>query len=497
MRGESGSSKKPSGKSISAMSDLPFIFSNDEKTRRSLEAVVEKTMASFLSSVTDDSAFSGINPYELRKEISSLGFLPEKGKGFDETLEKVRSVILPNLLRTWSTKYMPHLHSPVLLETISSEMLISLFNDSMDSWDQGPAATETEESMIRGLTGLFGYGDGCGGTFTSGGSQSNMSAIVAERDAYCRRELGWDVRKNGLPPSYGRLRLYTSAISHFSMEKSCHILGLGYDAVRKIPVDGKCRVDLAAFEEMLEEDTKNGLLPFAAVCTLGTTDFGSIDSVEGMRRLADRYHMFLHADAAYGSALIMSSKYSSRLGRISLCDSITVDFHKMFLLPISCSALLVKDSPLLETFSLHADYLNREEDEEDGYINLVGKSMQTTRRFDALKVFMAFRTRGRDGYDEMVTKLVDNARLFYCLIKDDSDFLAPVEPELSSVVFALDEPDDVNRKVRRILLERGTVIGQTVMNGRVMLKFTLLNPNLEKKDFLDVISEIKRIRDLL
>ena len=192
----------------------------------------------------------------------------------------------------------------------------------------------------------------------------------------------------------------------------------------------------------------------------------------------------------------MSSKYRERLGDLSLADSITIDFHKMFLLPISCSALLMKNGKKLECFELHADYLNREEDEEDGYINLVGKSMQTTRRFDALKVFMAFQTRGKDGFDEMITKVIDNADYFWSLIKDDPDFIVPVKPELSSVVFALTDGDEVNKRVRRRLLENGTVIGQTVMNGKVMLKFTLLNPNLDFSDFPALIEKIKEYRDI-
>jgi L-2,4-diaminobutyrate decarboxylase len=189
----------------------------------------------------------------------------------------------------------------------------------------------------------------------------------------------------------------------------------------------------------------------------------------------------------------MSQQYRGRISAISLCDSVTVDFHKMFLLPISCSALLMKDGERLKCFELHADYLNREEDEEDGYINLVGKSMQTTRRFDALKVFMAFQTRGVDGYGKIIDTAVGNASYFYGKISQDPEFIAPVEPELSSVVFALKAGDEVNKKVRRALLIEGTVIGQTVMDGHVMLKFTLLNPNLEHTQIDAIIDRIKAL----
>ncbi len=477
------------------MSEMPFILSNRDEDRKIFEAMINKTMASFFRTMGDGKAFSGIDPYSLRRKVKEMGFLPEKGIGFDAALSKVEETVLANLLRTWSTSYMPHLHSPALLETICSELLIASFNDSMDSWDQGPAATEVEEAVIGGLLSLFGYPEGSDGTFTSGGSQSNISAIIAARDYYLDRVFSTDTKKKGMPPEYSTLRLYTSEISHFSMDKACHIMGLGYDSVRKIPVDDKCRIDLKAFERMVEEDRAKGLHPFCAVATIGTTDFGSIDPIGGMREICDRYGIHLHADAAYGSGAIMSSTYKSRLGDLSLADSITIDFHKMFLLPISCSAVLMKNGKKLECFQLHADYLNREEDEEDGYINLVGKSMQTTRRFDALKVLMAFQTRGREGFDEMITKVIDNASHFFHLINNDEDFISSVEPELSSVVFALKDGDEVNRRVRRMLLEKGTVIGQTVKDGKVMLKFTLLNPNLEKEDFPPIISEIKKCRD--
>ena len=472
----------------------PVLLSESREVQERFSEMIRETLAAIFRSYSDDSAFSGIDPYELREKVGALGFLPEHGKGFEEVLKRTEEVIMPNLLRTWSTKYMPHLHSPALTETICSELIISCFNDSMDSWDQGPAATELEESMVRGLCDMFGLKNkDATGSFTSGGSQSNISAIIAARDWYCQKKFGWDVKMNGLPPEFKKLRLYTSEISHFSMDKASHILGMGYAAVRKIPVDSKCRVDVPAFERMVEEDVKAGLYPFCAVATLGTTDFGSIDDAEGMRRVCDRYGMHLHGDAAYGSGLIMSKTYRHKLAGTAVCDSVTVDFHKMFLLPISCSAILMKEGERLNCFELHADYLNREEDEEDGYINLVGKSMQTTRRFDALKVFMAFQTRGLDGFTELMDKGVDNATYMYQKICRDPDFIAPVEPELSSVVFALTAGDEVNKKVRRGLLKEGIVIGQTVKDGKVMLKFTLLNPSLGHERIDEIVSRIKAL----
>lgn len=472
-----------------------YTLSDSIQDRAEYERIVDKTKEAILSSYSDDSAFSGINPYQLRRQIEKIGLLQEDGLGFDRTLQLVKDEIMPHLLRTWSRSYMPHLHSPALLESLSAEMIISAFNDSMDSWDQGPAATEVEAMVIKELLRLFGFDRDCGdGAFTSGGSQSNLTAITAARDKVLMNKFSWDVKKKGLIPDFHKLRLYTSEISHFSMDKSAHLLGLGYDAVRHIKINDRCQVDIPSFEKMLKEDSEKGLIPFMAVATLGTTDYGSIDDVGKIRRLSDRYGMHLHLDAAYGSAIILSDKEKKRLGSIELADSITIDFHKMFLLPISCSAVLFKDKKDLEPFLLHADYLNREEDEEDGYLNLVGKGIQTTRRFDALKVLFSCKARGRREYASIIEKSLSNAEYVYRILSGDESFIAPVKPELSSVVFALKGGDDLNRRVRRTLLEEGCVIGQTVKDGSVMLKLTLLNPNLEKEDLENLIKHIKEMR---
>ena len=278
----------------------------------------------------------------------------------------------------------------------------------------------------------------------------------------------------------------------FSMEKSAHILGLGYQSVVKVPVDDKKRIDITILKQLIQKDIEEGNIPFLAVATVGTTDFGSIDSIKEISELCKKHNMWLHADAAYGSGVILSEEYKHRLDGINLCNSITVDFHKMFLLPISCSAVLVKDGSTFDALTIHADYLNREEDEEDGYTNLVDKSLQTTRRFDALKVWMSFQIRGKDGWSKIITTSMSNAQYFYQQLSNDKNFEVITKPEISSVVFRYisektENTDEINKKVRRQLLHNhGVVIGQTVSNGHVCLKFTLLNPLMthEKLDSL-------------
>lgn len=474
--------------------DIPLVLSSTPMDKAAYTRIISETVQAILDSFQDEKAYSGPTPDALKAMIQTQALLPEQGLGFESVLAKMKREVLPNVLRTWSTDYMPHLHSPALLESIAAELVIATFNQSMDSWDQGPVATEIEVEVIRHLCKLYGFGPSSDGVFTSGGSQSNLCAIMLARDWYCDAHLHHDIKKLGLPDCYSRFRLYTSEISHFSMEKSAHMLGLGYDAVVKVPVDKTCKMDINALRTLIERDKAAGLMPICVVATIGTTDYGSIDDVNALSPICKGNGMWLHADAAYGSGVKLSSRYTDRLGDLALCDSITVDFHKMFLLPISCSAILVKEGGMLDVFMIHADYLNREEDEEDGYTNLVGKSIQTTRRFDALKVWVAFQVRGKDGFGEIIDTCIGNAAYLYERLRADDSFEVAVEPEISSVVFRLNASDEVNKAIRRNLLHKhGIVIGQTVYEGKTFLKFTLLNPMITHDKLDELIKLIKEL----
>lgn len=474
-----------------------IFLTNEIDDKENYKKIISKTMNAITDAFIDEKAYSGPTPQELQKLIHQDSIFPEKGLGWEKVFESVKEKVLPNLLRTPSTDYMPHLHSPALTETLAAELIIAAFNQSMDSWDQAPVATEIEVEVINHLCKLYGYDTNADGVFTSGGSQSNQTAIILARDWFCNEILKYDVKKFGLNEKCSKLRMYTSEISHFSMEKSAHILGLGYQSVVKVPVDEHKRMDINALCSLIEADKKAGNIPYLVVATVGTTDFGSIDPLKEIAKIAQENNMWVHADAAYGSGVIMSDKYCNRVKDLNLCDSITVDFHKMFLMPISCSAVLIKNGKNFDALTIHADYLNREEDEEDGYTNLVDKSLQTTRRFDALKVWISFQVRGKDGWSNLINTSMENAQYLYSKLKDDKNFEVITEPEISSVVFrycACPNADEINKKVRRELLHKhGIVIGQTVSNGNVCLKFTLLNPLITHKKLDDLLNLIKNL----
>lgn len=374
-----------------------------------------------------------------------------------------------------------HLHTPPSVVGIAAESFIAAQNLSMDSWDQSGAATYVEQRVIRELCDIYGFADSGGGVFTSGGTQSNIMALLMARDSFLQSHSNHSVYHDGLPDYSGKLRIVTSDKSHITVEKAAAIMGLGVKAVVRVGThpDGSMVVD--ALEQTLQDLKNEGLLAFALVATAGTTDHGAIDDLVALSDVAKRERLWLHVDAAYGGAVIFSQA-KSRLEAIQCADSLTVDFHKMWFQPISCGALLLRDNKAFKHLLHRAAYLNREEDELP---NLVDFSISTTRRFDALKVFMTLRTIGTRTLGAMVDHLMTQTGQVAKMIAASSDFELLAPATLTTVLFrytgGLDQEsiDGINKSIRMSLLKTGTaILGETIVGAKAALKLTLLNPCL-------------------
>ncbi|MBR3731955.1 MAG: diaminobutyrate decarboxylase, partial [Spirochaetales bacterium] len=176
-----------------------LLLTSEASDKEAFRNIVMRTVDAIIDSIGDTKAYAGLSPFDLKRAIHQEYILPECGVGFDNVLADLQRQILPNFLRTSSTDYMAHLHSPALIESIAAELIIAAFNQSMDSWDQAPVATEVEVEVIRALCDLYGFDANGDGVFTSGGSQSNISALFYARDWYCNAKLTHDIKKSGLP----------------------------------------------------------------------------------------------------------------------------------------------------------------------------------------------------------------------------------------------------------------------------------------------------------
>ncbi|MEW2415038.1 aspartate aminotransferase family protein [Streptomyces sp. NPDC046866] len=460
--------------------------------RRSVTEGVERVAAKLAAT---QRPHTGISVDELAPVIEAID-LDRPLEDPAAVLDELEEVYLRDAVYFHHPRYLGHLNCPVVIPAVLGEAVLSAVNSSLDTWDQSIGGTLIERRLIDWTAQRIGLGPAADGVFTSGGSQSNFHALLLARDEACRKVMQASGRTLTKAEVLPRLRIFTSEASHFSVKKSAAMLGLGYEAVIAVPVDRNRRMDTSVLALELEECAAEGLVAMAVVATAGTTDFGSIDPLPEISRLAAEHGTWMHVDAAYGCGLLVSPTRRHLLDGIEAADSVTVDYHKSFFQPVSSSAVLVRDRDTLRHATYHADYLNPRRMAEERIPNQVDKSIQTTRRFDALKLWMTLRTMGADGIGSLFDEVVDLAAAGWELIDADPRFEVVVRPQISTLVFRYvpgaevraDLVDEANLHARKALFASGeAVVAGTKVDGDQYLKFTLLNPQTTTADIAAVL----------
>jgi L-2,4-diaminobutyrate decarboxylase len=419
----------------------------------------------------------------LREEIRKLELAPRNGIGLDAVLSEVAHLVVPNSTAVSNPRYAAHLHCPPAISSLAAETILSALNQSMDSYDQGPAAAVIEQYVIDWMCELLGY-DAGDGVFTSGGTQSNLQALLLARDTYARDTLGWNIARDGLPSSSRDWRILCTSQTHFTVELAARLLGLGTASIVHVETDGDGRLDPGSLHASIQKCLAAHRPVIAVVLTAGTTDRGVIDPIPESCMIAHEHGIWVHVDAAAGGCLMLSDRYRHLLAGISAADSVTVDFHKLLFQTISCGALFLKQESAFDILAKHVDYLNPAEDDPGETPNLVAKSLQTTRRFDALKVFVTLRALGIAAVAQMIEATVDAACAASRAAAADHRLRIIGTAATNSVLIRWTSPtmtsvalDRVNTMIREQLATDGhALIGRTRVAEGVALKLTFVNP---------------------
>lgn len=448
-----------------------------------------------------DGPSSGIRPEALQKAFSNID-LNRPLEDMTLVLAELDELYLKHAIYFQHPDYLAHLNCPVMITSLLAEQLSSAINTAVETWDQSAGGTLIEQKVIDWACERVGFQDCADGVFTTGGTQSNLMALLFARDRAGHREPNHQGNiVAGLAPNASRYRILCSEFSHFSIQKAAALLGLGHQAVVSVDCDVNRCIDPRALKDKLADLKVAGLIPIAVVATAGTTDFGAIDPIVPIAELCREFDCYLHVDAAYGGALLLSSTQRQRLEGIELADSVSLDFHKSFFQPVCCSALLVKDKLMLGYLTYHADYLNPESQARAGVPDLVNKSLQTTRRFDALKLWLSLRAAGPDAIGKMFDSLVTTTAELYDRFSHFPELQTVQRPSLTTLVFRFndselsgDDLDECNRHIRARLAREGrAMVAATKVEGHQYLKFTLLNPHTRLEDIEAVLTEICKI----
>ncbi len=392
--------------------------------RKAGRQLVER-IAEFLCTLPDRPVTINESPSMIRVVLGS-GPLPEEGSEAKDLLEEAADLLFAHSTFNGHPRFWGVITSSAAPIGALGDLLAASVNPNLGGWIGGPMANEIEAQTVRWIAELIGYPTDCGGLLVSGGNMGNFVGFLAARKA----KAPWDVWAAGLLGEEARrLRIYTSSETHTWIQKATDMFGLGTEAIRWIPVDSRLRMATTALRKQIQADIEAGDLPFLVIGTAGTVSTGAVDPLPDIAALCREYDLWFHVDGAYGAfaSLMLDGRQGVEvpedLAGIGLADSVAVDPHKWLYAPLEAGCILVRNQQALrETFSYRPPYYHFAE--EPSTIDYYEYGPQHSRRFRALKVWLALRQVGRAGYAEMISDDILLAQELYRLVDAHAELQA-------------------------------------------------------------------------
>jgi len=475
-----------------------------ERLGRAVTAIITEYAASLDSRKVTSTA----TPQELEKIFDEP--FPEKGITTEEILERFTQDVATHAMQVPSPRYYGQFNPTPLPIGVWADALASALNQNAGAWRNGPTSAMIEARVLRWLCELIGYGPESFGVLASGGTEANLIALKCARDRVHRPTI-----KQGLRSAPRDLTVYASEQCHFSIERSVDILGLGRNSLRKIATDENFHMRTDALQKQIEVDRSAGCTPCCVIGIAGATSTGVIDPLAELAAIARENYCWYHVDAAYGGTLAFSEKHRGKLQGIELADSITFDPHKWMFVPFACGALLVRDGGrvLRDSFDITPEYLNEDRGGADLEFDFFRYGQMGTRRFSSLKLWMALKFMGRQGYAAVIERQIELTDYLASRLDELTDFkrVGPVEtavccfrflPEnLPKTLKAADgvHQDRLQQQLQQKIERSGEAwITTTVLNGRRALRVNINSFLTERRHIDDLVQLLERMsKDLV
>lgn len=443
-----------------------------------------------------------VNPVTTSRELRTLLYepLPRNATTLEEVLKTVRDVVYPLSRHNGHPRFFGYVSSPGSAAAVIGDLLASALNANVTSWRSAPAAAELEHLVIDWFKNMIGYDASSIGLLVSGGSIANLSGLAAAR-AFADPYSGQHGTGRHTPP----LQVYTSEETHLSIQKAARILGIGSDNVRSIPTDKYLRIDVAELERRIKVDRRAGLQPMCIVGNAGTVNTGAVDSIADLAEIAEREHVWLHVDAAYGGFSALASSTKHLFAGIKRADSLSLDPHKWLYTSTGCGCILYRDPhAAITAFAERAEYtrpvgLSREEAFAFGDLGL-----ELSRPFRALTIWLQVKLYGADALAAAIEGNIACARYFESLIENAENFemLAPVTLSIFCFRFRPSHyTGDLDAINERILIEVQRRGSSYLSNARVRGKFALrgcvLNYRTTMQDMEQLFEDVRNAAESL
>lgn len=423
-----------------------------------------------------------INDHQLTK-LEKIG-IPVKGRPIETVMDEMIQDIYKYRYYVNHPRYFGFVPGPASPLSWLGDIMTSAYNLHAGSWMSCPAANCIEQKLIHWFCNLAGYGEESGGIFVSGGSIANMTALIAARD----KILPADKLSLGVA--------YVSDQTHSSVTKGLRMIGIPNHRIRKIRTDSSFRMDPSQLELAIQSDSSNGFIPFVVIATAGTTNTGSIDPLEEISNICQKYHLWMHVDGAYGASILLSKKYKHLLKGIEYSDSISWDAHKWLFQTYGCSMVLIKDKKnLLNSFSTHPEYLNDLEMEQEDK-NAWDMGIELTRPARSLKLWLTIQVLGCDALGNAIEHGFQLAQWAEEELRKERviEIISPAQLAIVTFRYAPNhltekQRDQLNQNISKKMLEDGYAgIFTTELNGKKVLRICCIHPDTTKMDILHTVS---------
>jgi len=396
------------------------------------------------------------------------GTLGDDGVGLMAALDEFRERVLPACMATPHPLYLGLVNSSPLPAAALADLLVSSLNNNGGAFHQSPAMTTCEVEVVRAFARLYDLPDGAEGMLLPGGTWATLQALVLAR----ARAIGRRAPGPGL-------RIYASEAAHFSVARSAFVVGIGADDIVSLPTQGRGELDANLLADTIRRDRRAGHTPVAVVASAGTTGTGAIDPIADIADLCVSEDVWLHIDVCYGGAIALLPELRGLLSGIGRAQSIAVDPHKWFFIPVTAALLLVRESGLAARCfdTAHGSYIPG-----DGAIDAWRRGIPTTRRSSGLTVWMAIRAHGWRSIRDAVRRNIALTRLLEELLAERGFTVLPGGQ--LSIACARFEPANLDApasdQFQEELTRRAVATGQTWFAtvrhaGRTWLRFNMVN----------------------
>jgi glutamate/tyrosine decarboxylase-like PLP-dependent enzyme len=442
-------------------------------------------------------------PAELIDDFMN-GPVPEMGQSTDALLDEFTSKVAAFPFGNGHPRFFGWVNSPPAIIGIFAEALAAAMNPSCAGGNH--AAIYVERQILEWFKKLTGFPQhGSMGLLVSGGSVASLTGLAVARHVKLP-----GVRKEGIQNLQRRAVAYMSAEGHTCIRKALELLGFGSDNIRAIPVDGSLKMQVSHLEETIRRDLDSGALPVVVAASAGTASTGTIDPLHDIRQICHRYGIWFHIDAAYGGPAVLTTRYKNALSALRDADSLALDPHKWLYVPVEAGLSLVRDGAAMrDAFSLVPPYI-RTDGNSAGVLGLPWFSeygFQQTRSFRALKVWMALKFYGVDGYTASIEHDLSLADRLAKRVRESGDLQLMTEPGLSIVCFqfapksAGNDKEKLNQLNKRLLeavqLGGNVFLSSTTINGAFCLRACVINHRSTEKDIDFLVAHVKQTGEKL